>query len=153
MRISQAVRQDRWSTGQVSDCIAQVLPNLENQFGAVDSSWKVILQLRTQRQSGRSADSRGDDGFSDDDDFLRPDAAAPDVFETEDMGGEAGEGRAAKAAAAKDLVRLAVELCLPDNAALEREAVRQRVAKLQDTLMVSDYYGSSKDSSLKVPRQ
>ena len=54
-------------------------------------------------------------------------------------------------------MRLAVELCLPDNAALEREAVRQRVAKLQDTLVVSGYYESnmprrlfSKDSPGKL---
>ena len=50
---------------------------------------------------------------------------------------EAGEGeRQVKMEAAKDFLNLAVELSFPDNSALERETMRQRTAKLQDTLLV-----------------
>ena len=111
--------------------------------GDLDLRKVILYNYGQQKQPGRNADSRGDDDgftdFPDDDDFLRPAAAETDVFDSQEdaMAGEAGEGeREGKMESAKEFLRLAVELSIPNNSALGRETVRQRMAKLQDALLV-----------------
>ena len=114
----------------------------QNHIDLCYESSKVILCYCDcdQKQPGRNGDDGGLTDSIDDDDFLHPAAdlsassSTADVFESE---AEAGEGeRQAKMAAVKDFLSLAVELSFPDNSALERETMRQRLAKLQDTLLV-----------------
>ena len=81
------------------------------------------------------------DATADDDDFFGPAAtAAADTFNSEAASAAEGEGeeRQAKTAAVKSALGLAVELAFPDNSALEQEPARQRLAKLQETLLVHE---------------